>query len=203
MENKKLVIFDFDGVLVDTLPVVFSLSKEVNENLSLEEFKSFFHGNFYKAVRFDGTPRNRNPKTLEKYEEKSRELKIPIVLKHTLENLSKKYILTIVSSTATNLILRILERENCNFFNDVLGADIHASKVEKNKTLLEKYNLSPSNAVFITDTSGDIKEASECNIRSIAVTWGFHDREELEKDNPALIVEDPKNLFEAIEDVLK
>lgn len=61
----------------------------------------------------------------------------------------------------------------------------------------------PKDAVFITDTLGDIREARECDIDSIAVTWGFHERKTLEKGNPIVIVSDPRELFVEIDNVLK
>ena len=83
-----------------------------------------------------------------------------------------------------------------------MGNDVHASKTVKNKMLLEKYALSPADAVFITDTLGDIREATECGIPAIGVLWGWHDRETLERGSPAAIVEDPAMLYEAIKKVL-
>ena len=58
LENKKLVMFDFDGVLVNTLDIRYRLHKDVNENLTFERFNSFSEGNFHeemaKAVKKEG-----------------------------------------------------------------------------------------------------------------------------------------------------
>ena len=47
----KLIIFDFDGVLVDTLIMNYEISKEVNENLSMTDFRSLFNGNIYDSLK--------------------------------------------------------------------------------------------------------------------------------------------------------
>jgi phosphoglycolate phosphatase len=201
--KKKLVIFDFDGVLVDTLLVGYSISVEVNEGLTIDEYKDFFDGNIYSANRRNGNPKNKNPRTWKIYDEKTRELKIPDVLKDAVRALSSEYILAIVTSAHSDSVVRILENEKCNVFRDILGVDNHASKVEKNISLLKKYNIDPKETVFITDTVGDIDEARESGIKSIAVSWGFHERERLLRSNPEVIIDDPSLLVETVEDMLK
>ena len=198
-ENKKLVMFDFDGVLVNTLDVCFEADKEVNHGLSKEEYKNFFDGNVHDALRIDGTKRQSNPNFSEMYIKNTRAFSIPEVLIKIIKNLSSKYFLCIVSSTSTRAISSLLGKEQLQeVFSDVYGGDISGSKVVKIKMLLEKYNLQPHDSVFITDTLGDIKEAHECEVRSIAVTWGFHDRQRLEKGNPEKIIENPVNLLDAV-----
>lgn len=64
--------------------------------------------------------------------------------------------------------------------------------------LYENYNADSANYLFVTDTLGDIREAEKCNIKSIAVAWGYHPVTTLEKGNPIAIVQTPKELVEAI-----
>ena len=52
--------------------------------------------------------------------------------------------------------------------------------------------------IFITDTLGDIREAAQVAIPAIGVTWGFHPRARLEKGNPLVIVDTPKELYEKV-----
>ena|SRR3989338_6811055 len=154
----KLLLFDFDGVLVDTLVM--------------------------------------------HYEKRSRELEMPQSLKNLVHKLNENYRLAIVSSTPSGLIAKILKQTNVHqYFSDICGADIHTSKVVKNKMLLHKYKTDPSDAVFITDTVGDILEARECGIKSIAVTWGSHNEKTLKKAKPNKIVSAPDDLLQAIESI--
>jgi phosphoglycolate phosphatase len=101
------------------------------------------------------------------------------------------------------MINTFLKKESIDgFFIDVLGADVHKSKVTKIKMLLDKYKVHPKDAVFITDTLGDVLEANECGVPSIAVTWGLHEKETLSKGNPAKIIENPLFLIEAVKEIL-
>lgn len=199
----KLVIFDFDGVLADTLLICHSINIETHSDLTLEEYKSFFKGNISDARRHDGTQMNFRPDFFEHYAERTRELKVPEAMKEIIKKLSSNFVLAIVSSTTSPLIRDILGREGiAKYFSDILGFDVASSKIAKNKTLLAKYKVDPEEAVFVTDTIGDIIEARKCGIKSIAVTWGFHSGKELEKENPAKIVSTPEDLLKAIKETL-
>jgi len=198
MEIKKLALFDFDGVLVDTLGIAYGINVEAQPDLSLETYKSFFEGNIHDAIK-DGKKRH-IPDFDEKALAQTREIKIPEALRQMVAEISKYSVLTIVSSSTTRLITGIIEKEGLMpYFSDILGSDVHTSKVEKVKTLLAKYSVSPDDAVFITDTLGDIREAEKCGVKSIAVTWGFHEESTLAKGNPVQIVHTPEELLHAIE----
>lgn len=200
----KLIIFDFDGVFVNTLPIAYAINTEVNDDLSLEEYRSFYEGNIHQALRSDGLKKNYHPEFAARYQDLARELTIPDALKECVKNLSENYILTIVSSTTTDPIEQILSREGVReYFKDILGGDVAASKVKKITMLLEKYKSDPVKTVFITDTLGDIKEAHACSVPVVAVTWGFHSRETLLKGNPEKIIDQPSDLEQIILRVLQ
>lgn len=197
----KLILFDFDGVLVDTLVMHHAISQEVNKDLSLDEFRDLFNGNIFDSVKNSLTVKQ-HPRFFERFEEESRELKIPKSLKDSIHRLNKDYILAIVSATPSSLIAKILKQaDSYEYFSDILGGDIHTSKVIKNKMLLEKYEVASKEAVYITDTVGDVIEARECGVQSIAVTWGFHEIEALKKAKPAKIVSTPEDLVKAIKEI--
>jgi phosphoglycolate phosphatase len=199
-ESEKIILFDFDGVLINTLDVCWGINTEVNENLSKEEYKSFFEGNIYDAVRHDGSKRNRHPDFFTLYSERTRHLEVPELLISIVKKLSQTFILCVVSSTDTSSIKEHLKKAGlAEFFLDVLGADFHTSKVHKIEHLLEKYKKYPQDALFITDTVGDIREAKKCGVESIAVSWGFHEKEKLEKENSFVIVDTPEELLMNIE----
>jgi phosphoglycolate phosphatase len=201
---KKLILFDFDGVLVDTLSICFSLNAENNDALSLEEYKSFFKGNVYEAKRFDGSSMKYRDDYFEKYATQTRELKVPEEIIRILKELSAKYILAIVSSAPKVQINDILNREKVSYcFVDIFGSDFHTSKVIKIKMILEKFGVTNTNVIFITDTMGDIIEARECGVKSIAVSWGFHDPKDLLQEKPFALVYTPQELEQKIKEFFK
>jgi phosphoglycolate phosphatase len=202
---KKLVIFDFDGVIVDTEELCYKIHKDVNGNLTWEQFQEFSEGNFHegmeKAVKENSyiIPHN----FFELYEKGLSVISIHDIIRDSIVQLSKKDTLAIVSACGSLFISNFLEKENLTeCFGDILGYEVHTSKVIKIASLLKKYNVNSNDAVFITDTLGDILEAKKCSVKSIGVTWGLHGKETLEKGNPVAIINDPRDLVNAIESVL-
>lgn len=207
MENKKLVIFDFDGVIVNTLEFWFQLHKDVNETITWEKFERMSDGNFIDSQKKLSASNEYNwPVNYEpKYENALHTIfSIEDILHDTILDLSTKYILCICSSASESIISNFLKKENIHeCFADVLGYETHSSKVVKINSLLSKYNVLPQDTVFISDTLGDLLEGRECGVKVVGVTWGLHKIHTLEKADPESVVEDPTLLFKVVDDMLK
>jgi HAD superfamily hydrolase (TIGR01509 family) len=196
----KAIIFDFDGVIHDTFETVYKTAVKVfGKDLTRENYRNFFDGNIYEREEI----KKEVDKKFFKLQRKAFEcLKIEENIKNNLEKLFKKYPLFIVSSNQEET-LDVYFRNNKfdHIFKKILGVETHKSKVEKFKYLFEKYNLKAKDCVFVTDTLGDILEGHKVGLRTIAVDFGFHRRERLEKGKPLKIVSSFDEILEAIEDI--
>jgi phosphoglycolate phosphatase len=192
----KLVIFDFDGVIVNTFDMALKISTAINPDMTPEKYRSFFIGNFYSHdLKDEAEIDGKKIKYFDEYAKEIQSEKTEEIIKDQIVELSKKYTLAIVSSTISPVIKNYLVKEGLDsYFSEIYGSDVHKSKVEKIKRLLNEYNIDNKNAVFITDTSGDIKEGRECGVESIAVTWGYLPKEELVKEKPFAVIEDPVHI---------
>src|SRR3989344_1584467 len=47
---KKCILFDFDGVIVDSFPTAFTAQKIICPNITKEHYRQFFEGNIYEQV---------------------------------------------------------------------------------------------------------------------------------------------------------
>ncbi len=185
-DGKKIIIFDLDGVLMDSIGFLRNYIKNKYEGSTENDFKEIFYINFW-----DG---------LQKFKEKAQEkylihedhspynratndnIFIFEGVKDLLEILSKKYILVVNSSDSEKFIMeRLAYNGILPFFDCIVGKETSVNKIEKFNLILEKYTLLNNEAVFISDTVGDILEADKANIDSIAVTWGVHTRNDFEK----------------------
>jgi phosphoglycolate phosphatase len=202
---KKLVIFDFDGVLVDTMLMCLEINKVTNPYISYKDYQAMSNGNFHDAAQ-SGIKDNTftpHPEFHSLYDEKLCDINIPLILKEAVIKLAKDNFLSIVSSGDTTAIKNHIKREGlAGCFDQVLGYDFHTSKTFKLKKLLADHKVSPKDAVFVTDTLGDILEANEAGIPSIAVSWGLHEKETFLEGNPAAIIDDPKDLIPTIKRIL-
>jgi phosphoglycolate phosphatase len=112
-----------------------------------------------------------------------------------IQELAKEFTQVIVTSTINSPVQEYLKTYKLDqYFEAVFGKEDGHSKTGKIQAAVARFEGDVQNALFITDTLGDLKEANKTGICSIAVTWGFHDRETLGKGNPAAFCDQTKNL---------
>lgn len=189
------IFFDFDGVLHNTFDLhLRELRNFSGTDLTEQEYRDLHNGNFYenkeeklKDMNWLGYRDHILPHV--------EELVVEERIKKTLDALKPEREFSIVSSGGERLIEGYLEKNNMrHYFLDILGGNFHHSKVEKFKYLFDKHKVSTKDSVFITDTLGDIGEAYEVKLQTIAVTFGFHKRETLEQGKPLAIVDTPEEI---------
>jgi phosphoglycolate phosphatase len=61
--------------------------------------------------------------------------------------------------------------------------------------VLGALGLEPAQTLYVGDTAIDMATARAAGIPSIAVTWGFRGREELERESPTWIVDRPDEIL--------
>lgn len=192
---KKLLIFDFDGVLENTFDWNYQVACKRYKDLNKEDYRTWFDGNIYEhpIVRASG-PMN----VIEYFEEYKKGFIGRVInpeFKEMLFALRPHHHLVIISSIDDDIINPYLrENQIDNLFEEVWGIRKKTSKVEKFKDFLSLYNLTKEECYFITDTLGDIKEANRVGIESIGITWGYQNKERLQTGNPIKIVDSPKEL---------
>lgn len=203
---KKILLFDFDGVIVNTFDMAFGLSQEMGQGLSKDEYRKCFEGNIYEKTQDaigEEIDMIYDEVWFAKYTSKMLEIAPVSGMLDAIIELEKEYTLIVISSSITSPIKQYLEKHNIgSHFDKVFGADVHRSKTEKIKMVFDQYNAKPEDCIFITDTLGDMREAREAGVDSIGVTWGFHEKERLEKGNPVKIVDTVDHLVEVIRSVI-
>ncbi len=200
--SRPLVLFDYDGVLINTFLDALAASHDIGVEMSADEYREMFKGNIYTSVkkRFAGISDDLNARFTEAFGKRTQHLVIPSSMCELISALSLRYTLCIVSSGSESIIKRqLLNSHLLDCFTDVMGHETDTSKVVKIRSALRMYGSGRETCVFVTDTLGDIKEAQEVGVHTIAVTWGFHDEETLQEGNPESLVRTPSELQEKIE----
>ena len=201
---EKLFLFDFDGVLVDSLGLY---EKSVNVCLerigkpriaSREEFLDLFEENFYGAIAKRGVDVDEfmlafkavTP-TLDYSLARPFSDLIPV-----LAELKKRHGLVIISSNSSFAIRLMLAKFGFDpYFDDVLGADFNFSKIEKILYAKGHYGTNGGHTFYVCDTAGDVREAREAGVKTVAVTWGWHPRKRLQRARPDAMIETPEDLL--------
>jgi len=198
MHKIKNIIFDFDGVIHDTFELAYGINEKVfEEKLTYDAYRDFFNGNFFEEIEVDEDKAKKFQKLLN---EAFNYLEIEKSIKENLETLSAKYPLFIISSNSETALNTYFQNNNStHIFKEVLGMETHRSKAEKFKYVFDKYNLKFEECVFVTDTLGDILEGNKVGVKTIAVDFGFHEKERLEKGKPFKIVSSFDEIMQAIQ----
>ncbi len=195
--RKKFIFFDFDGVIIDSFTVSFELYKSLygSENFSEKIFRQLFKDNIYKSISQNNIKFNEK-KFFRLYTSRILRLEAVPGIPDVLKKLSKQYELLVISSTFSNPIKKWLKKERLiSCFSVILGADAGKNKTEKLKLFLQNQKIKPDNCLFITDTLGDLLEANKIKIKSLAVLWGFHNKQTLQKGKPFGYLKKPNELL--------
>lgn len=199
---KKVILFDFDGVIVDSFETAYGMLKEFGMDKNREQYRDRFMGNVYDSVRKENPGIDMDKRLKEWFAIYGPLLlELPVVpgMIEVIKKLSEKYNMVVVTSTVNSPIHAYLEKHDIHhYFDEVYGADVHTDKKVKIDMALKKYNAKPSDCIFITDTVGDLLEAKHHNIDSLVVTWGFHEKKRFKKTPPIDFIEDPEEMVDKI-----
>jgi phosphoglycolate phosphatase-like HAD superfamily hydrolase len=199
--DKPLVIFDFDGVIVNTLDFSFEINRSFNPDLKREDWVDLHSGDsFYDEYK---NPKRKIRNTVADFY-KVYEKKIYKVLPYkgipdVLEEIGQDYNLSIVSGSPERIIKRYLEKFGLEGFDTILGTETHLDKTHKLNLLLKTRSVNPKDCILITDTICDIREGQKVGVQSIAVTWGMFDQVRFSPEKPFDIVGNPSEIPASIQ----
>jgi phosphoglycolate phosphatase len=184
---KQVLIFDYDGVLADSLDYFLDSFLESCRELGYERlssraaFMDLFETNFYDGLLRAGIPETGFAPLLQKMHdrliEQDKSYRLFDGIPETIRALQKKLPLYIVTSNHSEGVTDFLARHDLGGFQAVLGSNHARSKVEKLRTLTARH----PEAVcwYAGDTAGDLREARDAGVRALGAAWGWHGADRL------------------------
>jgi phosphoglycolate phosphatase len=216
MKNKKLIIFDLDGTLIDSAPsltnalnlMLKKLNKQsvsedrvrewIGEGASKLVARAYFNK---KDIKDDEIIKTKDALNifLEYYQKSlTKNLKLYSGVKEGLKDLSKNYKLAIATNKPHIFLDEILNYLDIKkFFSEVLGAKENLQKKPNPNMLLKilkNLEIKPSSAVMIGDSKSDLLAASNANIESIFVTYGYNQNLDIKNYKVAYICDNFKEV---------
>lgn len=205
----KMVVFDFDGTLVDTRKLLLNIVKKhlLKFEISLTKDLLKFFGNtplkhyltlaglssdMVNAV-FNGITKD--------FISECKKVK-PCKNFYSLKKIDARKI--ILSNNVTHFILKCLKILNSNFFDEVYGSDkFKNNKSFQIKKLIKKYKLDPSQVIYVgdKDIDADVAKGAGCYGVVVANKSSWSSRKDISKKNPDYIIKDLSKLVNIIREL--
>lgn len=209
------IIFDLDGTLLNTLEGLknstnFALKKFNCPEITLEQTRSFVGNGVRKLIERAIPNGEKNPdfekclNTFKEHYSKTMYQKTVAYdgIEDMLTELKKRGIKTGVVSNKFDTAVKELCK---NYFDGLIIVAIGESPDVRKKPApdsvlkaMEILGAKPENTLYVGDSDVDIQTAKNTNLKSVGVTWGFRDRELLEKEGADFIINTPCELLELI-----
>lgn len=211
----KVVIFDLDGTLLNTLidlanAVNFALRKFSFPERTVDEVRSFI-GNGVVKLMERSTPDGTDAKTQEECLEVFRKHYLEHMADNTspyegvsdiLTALREKGIKTaVVSNKLHPAVTELCE----NYFPDLIDVALGVSSEDERKPApvnvikaMEKCGSDCQSTVYVGDSEVDVLTAHNADIKCIGITWGFRDKAVLLEKGCDLIADTPEEVIKLI-----
>ena len=214
---KKLVIFDLDGTLLDTIA---DLAESANYALKQLDYPTHpvdairtFVGNGINKLLERALPLHEQTEEnimrmrshfVPYYDIHNADLSTPYPgIVSLLEDLQAKGILIAVASNKyQEATVKLVKQYFPNIdFVEILGQR-EGINVKPDPSIvfdiLQKANLSKENVLYVGDSGVDMQTAINAGVDAVGVTWGFRPRAELESFRPMGLIDKAEDLLEFI-----
>ncbi|MGC9403096.1 phosphoglycolate phosphatase [Vibrio genomosp. F10] len=222
LSSIKLIAFDLDGTLLDSVPDLAIAADLAVKALGFpsvtEEQVRDYVGNGADILIGRSLSQNLivNPELSEETRRKARILfddfyeqgghKLSHLypsVKETLAALSKAgFTMAIVTNKPTKFVPDVLAQHDiAQYFTDVIGGDTFANKKPDPMALnwlLEKHGVKADEMLMVGDSSNDIKAAKNAGCYSFGLTYGYNHGEPISASNPDYVADDIGQLLEVV-----
>ncbi|MBS3088529.1 HAD family hydrolase [Candidatus Pacearchaeota archaeon] len=194
----KLIIFDFDGTLVDTKEMIFKIIKDtfnkfnyqitsalIKEHLGNSPIRGTLKHLGINQKHIESVVSHSNAQTI-KLSKKIKQAESLLVLKKLKQNK------IILSNNVSQFINAVLENLGITFFDKVYGAEDFETKEQKIKQIMKKEKLFPNEIIYVGDKTVDVDVARSVRCVSVIISHkaSWSTRKEVAAKHPDFIIKD-------------
>lgn len=202
----RILIFDFDGVLADSLAPMLSYAGQVCQEMGYpctptqKDLEILDRMEFSEYGRQLGIPEEKIEtfvtRNFELFSRREEPLAITPGIESVIRELSQIAILVVITGNSCRVVGKFLDTYGLqDEFQTILGAEDDGNRVEKILKVISLNGGSNGEAYLIGDAVSDIRAAREAGIKSIATGWGHQSKEKLITENPDYLVDQPEDLL--------
>ncbi len=117
-----------------------------------------------------------------------------------LEDLDQSSDIAIITSSSADLVRGYLvEHGVSESVSSICGGETGRSKKDSIVANIEQFSANPRQTCMVGDAISDIRQGKAAGVMTIAVSWGFHDRELLLRETPDYLTDSPEELLELLQ----
>jgi phosphoglycolate phosphatase len=206
--NSKLIIFDFDGTLADTLGALMRISNRLAPEFGYlqigdEQLANLKYLSSWEIIKLSKVALWKLPflikRVKEEFPQEVRNVKLfPGVIELLNALKVQGYRLGIVSSNAEANIRALLNQNGIEHLFDFVNSASTFGKGKAIAKLIRQYQCLKSDVIYIGDEIRDIQAARSIEIRVVSVGWGFNAPLALIDRQPDLLITKPLALIDAL-----
>lgn len=206
--TAKVIIFDFDGTIADSIDAIVSITNRLAvefgyKSTSQEELIQLKSLSSREIVKQSGVSIFKLPFLIRKVKlelnNQIQELSsFPGIKEALIELKHQGNKLVIITSNSKDNVIAFLEKQEMQEVFDFIYSGTTFGKSKVINKLLNQNNINPEQAIYVGDETRDIEAARKSNIRAIAVSWGFNSKEVLAEQNPDFLIHEPHELIDVM-----
>ncbi len=208
---KKIVLFDFDGTIADTLPVAFEMTNKVIKDfgyqpITQEDFKMLRDMKPLEILTHFKFPMWKLPALLNAVKKEllvhADKIKLfPGIERLLLDLKMEGFELAILTSNLKETVDKFLELHTLMIFDYIRCEPNIFEKSKLIRNFLKSTKLKPADVVYVGDEVRDIEASRDNKIKVISVGWGFTSPSSLKKAKPDYLAEKPKDIYKILKTV--
>jgi phosphoglycolate phosphatase-like HAD superfamily hydrolase len=204
--NKKILIFDFDGVIADSFEEVIKVLNGLSSKFG------------YKKVEAENISGLRDLSSKDFYLKKFNisRIVLPLVIREAKKILRDRVlkmkpargissvllklrkediVLGVLTTNSVENVEKFLKKYKLDVFEFVYSGNIFFLKDRELKKIIKKHKFNKKDVLYVGDETRDIEAAKKSGVISIAVDWGFNSKKILKEFEPDYLISDPKEFM--------
>ena len=180
--NKKIYIFDFDGVIADSSDLAYSIHNDIASKYGLKfiknqnEYLDIIDNSNLKKVLSDEFINKYYDESNNYYKKRISSIKLYPHMHKLFENSMR---IVIITSTYEEFVYSILKNNGITSDVVVLGKSLESSKVKRFEIFMNENKCDKDNIIYIGDTISDYLFCEKCNIKMIGSNYGYSNLEKI------------------------